>query len=136
MAESFLFSIAESLLSKLASRAFEEASQVLGVYDNLKEFTKTLLLVKAVLLDAEQQQDQEHKHELREWLRQIKHVFYDAEDVLDEFECQTLRKQVVKAHGTTKDKVYFDFGNTILLIPTLRSKSKHFVYHIPDEYLI
>ncbi|KAL2320776.1 hypothetical protein Fmac_029745 [Flemingia macrophylla] len=102
MAESFLFSIAESLVAKLASRAFEEASQVLGVYDHLKEFKETLSLVKAVLLDAEQKQEQ--NNELREWLRQIKRVFYDAEDVLDEFECQTLRKQVIKAHGTTKSK--------------------------------
>ncbi|KAL2320775.1 hypothetical protein Fmac_029744 [Flemingia macrophylla] len=114
MAESFLFSIAESLAAKLASRAFEEASQVLGVYGHLKEFKETLSLVKAVLLDAEQKQEQ--NHELREWLRQIKRVFYDAEDVLDEFECQTLRKQVIKAHGTTKSKVghFFSTSNPLI----------------------
>nr|KYP70549.1 Disease resistance protein RGA2 [Cajanus cajan] len=114
MAESFLFSIVESLIAKLASRAFEEASQVLGVYDHLKEFKETLSLVKAVLLDADQKQ--EHNHELQEWLRQIKRVFYDAEDLLDEFECETLRKQVVKAHGTTKDKVAHFFSNSNPLV--------------------
>jgi len=31
MAESFLFSIAELLIAKLASRAFEEASRVVGL---------------------------------------------------------------------------------------------------------
>ncbi|QCD97427.1 disease resistance protein RPM1 [Vigna unguiculata] len=104
MAESFLFSIAESLLAKLVSRAFEEASRVVGLYDNLRDLTKTLSLIKAVLLDA--QQKQEHNHELREWLTQIKTVFSDAEDLLDEFECQTLRNKVVKAHGSTKDEDY------------------------------
>ena len=103
MAESFLFSIAESLIAKLASHAFQEASRLVGLYDNLRDLTKTLSLVKAVLLDA--QQKQEHNHELREWLTQLKTVFSDAEDVLDEFECQTLRKKVVKAHGSAKDKV-------------------------------
>ncbi|XP_020212919.1 disease resistance protein RGA2 [Cajanus cajan] len=114
MAESFLFSIAESLMAKLASRAFEEASQVLGVYDHLKDFEKTLSLVQAMLLDADQKQEQ--NRELQEWLKQIKCVFYDAEDVLDEFECQTLRKQVVKAHGTTKNKVghFFSTSNPLV----------------------
>nr|XP_007162214.1 hypothetical protein PHAVU_001G133600g [Phaseolus vulgaris]ESW34208.1 hypothetical protein PHAVU_001G133600g [Phaseolus vulgaris] len=114
MAESFLFSIAESLIAKLASHAFQEASQLVGLYDNLGDLTKTLSLVKAVLLDA--QQKQEHNHQLREWLTQLKTVFSDAEDLLDEFECQTLLKKVVKAHGSTKDKVshFFSTSNPLL----------------------
>ncbi|WVZ07591.1 hypothetical protein V8G54_020937 [Vigna mungo] len=103
MAESFLFSIAESLIAKLASHAFQEASRVVGLYDHLRDLTKTLSLVKAVLLDAQQKQD--HNHQLREWLTQLKTVFSEAEDVLDEFECQTLQNKVVKAHGSTKAKV-------------------------------
>ncbi|XP_020230821.1 disease resistance protein RGA2 [Cajanus cajan] len=122
MAESFLFSIAESLMVKLASRAYEEASQVLGVYDELKEFNGTLSIVKAVLLDADQKQEQ--NHELQEWLKQIKRVFYDAEDVLDEFECQTLRKQVVKTHGTTKDKVGHFFSSSNPLVFRYRMAHK------------
>ena len=56
MAESFLFSIAESLIAKLASRTYEEASRVLGVYHHLIDLKQTLSLVKAVLLDADQKQ--------------------------------------------------------------------------------
>ena len=114
MAESFLFSIAESLIAKLASRAFEEASRVVGLYDDLQDLTNTLSLVKAVLLDA--QQKQEHNHQLRQWLTQLKTVFSDAEDLLDEFECQTLRKKVVKAHGSTKDKVSHFFSSSNPLV--------------------
>jgi len=114
MVESFLFSIADSLIAKLASQLYEEASRVMGLYHHLQEFTHTLSLVKAVLLDAEQKQ--EHNHELREWLRQLKRVFSDAQDLLDEFECQTLQNQVVKAHGTTKTKVgrFFSSSNPLV----------------------
>ncbi|XLT61530.1 hypothetical protein HN873_018054 [Arachis hypogaea] len=114
MAESFIFSIAESLITKLASRAYQEASRVVGVYDDLQDLKSSLSYVKAVLLDAEQKQ--EHNHELREWLKQIKLIFYDAENVLDQVDCQALRKQVIRDYGTPKDKVgrFFSSSNPLV----------------------
>ncbi|RYR01388.1 hypothetical protein Ahy_B06g080255 [Arachis hypogaea] len=111
MAESFIFSIAESLITKLASRAYQEASQVVGVYDDLQDLKTSLSYVKAVLLDAEQKQEQ--NHELREWLKQIKLIFYDAENLLDEVDCESLRKQLRITH---KDKVggFFSSSNQLL----------------------
>ncbi|KHN26316.1 Putative disease resistance protein RGA1 [Glycine soja] len=114
MTELVLFSIAESLIAKLASQAYEETSQVLGLYHHLQEFTQTLSLVKAVLLDAEEKQQQ--NYELQEWLRQVKHVFSDAENVLDEFECETLRKEVVQAHGSATTKVAHFFSTSNPLV--------------------
>ncbi|KAK7285598.1 hypothetical protein RJT34_20374 [Clitoria ternatea] len=114
MAELFLFSIAESLIAKLASRACEEASQVLGLYHHLQDFTQTLSIVKAVLLDAEQKQAQ--KYELKEWLRQIKRVFSDAENVLDEFECKASQKHVLEAHGSIATKVAHFFSTSNPLV--------------------
>ncbi|RDX62447.1 Disease resistance protein RPP13, partial [Mucuna pruriens] len=102
MAEYFVFDIAESLLGKLASYVYEEASRACHLYEDLQGITDTLSIVKGVLLDAEQKQ--EHKHGLREWLKQIQNLCFDAEDVLDGFECQHLRKQVVKASGSTRMK--------------------------------
>jgi hypothetical protein len=93
MAESLLFSLAESFIGKIASRAVQEASLALGVYNDLQDIKNTVSLIKAVLLDAEQKQQQNHL--LREWLRQIKRVFTDAEDIIDDFECEALRKHVV-----------------------------------------
>ncbi|RYR01378.1 hypothetical protein Ahy_B06g080253 isoform F [Arachis hypogaea] len=114
MAESFIFSIAESLITKLASRAYQEASQVVGVYDDLQDLKTSLSYVKAVLLDAEQKQEQ--NHELREWLKQIKLIFYDAENVLDQVNCETLRKQVIRDYGTPKDKVGHFFSSSNPLV--------------------
>ncbi|CAJ1912000.1 unnamed protein product [Sphenostylis stenocarpa] len=114
MAECFVFDIAESLLRKLASYVYEEASRAYGVYEDLRGIKDTLLIVKGVLLDAEEKKEQ--KHGLREWLRQIQNVCFDAEDVLDEFECQNLRKIIVKASGSTRMKVghFFSSSNSLV----------------------
>ncbi|KAK2400613.1 putative disease resistance protein RGA3 [Trifolium repens] len=103
MAESLLFSLAESFIGKVASHAVEEASLAFGVYDHLQDIKNTASLIKAVLLDAEQKQRQ--NHQLREWLRQIKRVFNDAEDVIDDFECEALRKHVADTSGSFTRKV-------------------------------
>ena len=51
-----------------------------------------------MLLDAEEKQVKNRG--LTIWLEQLKDVFYDAVDVLDEFECEALRRDVVKTHGS------------------------------------
>ncbi|KAL4370667.1 hypothetical protein AHAS_Ahas06G0088700 [Arachis hypogaea] len=101
-------------IERKSGSVVEEASQVVGVYDDLQDLKSSLSYVKAVLLDAEQKQ--EHNHELREWLKQIKLIFYDAENVLDQVDCQTLHKQVVRDYGTPKDKVgrFFSSSNPLV----------------------
>ncbi|CAJ2673541.1 unnamed protein product [Trifolium pratense] len=113
MAESLLFSVAESFIGKLASRVLDEASLALGVYDDLRRIKDTTSLIKAVLLDAEQKQWQ--NNELREWLRQTKCVFSDAEDIIDDFECEALQLQVVNTSGSIRRKVrhYFSSSNPL-----------------------
>ncbi|PNY03473.1 disease resistance protein rga2-like, partial [Trifolium pratense] len=121
MPELFVFDISDSLLGKLASYAYEEASRAYGVYKDLQGFKDTLKIVSGVLLDAEHKKDQ--KHGLREWLRQIQNICFDAEDVLDEFELQDKRKQVVEASGSTLVKVRHFFSSSNSL--AFRSKMAH-----------
>ncbi|WVZ08126.1 hypothetical protein V8G54_021472, partial [Vigna mungo] len=114
MAEYFVFDIAESLVRKLASFVCEEASRVYEVYDDVKGIKDTLSIVKGVLLDAEQKKEQ--RHGLREWIRQIQTVCLDAEDVLDGLDCQNVRKQFLKASGSTRMKVrhFFSPSNSLV----------------------
>ncbi|CAJ1911928.1 unnamed protein product [Sphenostylis stenocarpa] len=125
MAEYFVFDIAESLIKKLASYVYEEASRAYGVYEELRGIKDTLSIVKGVLLDAEEKKGQ--KHGLREWLRQIQNVCLDAEDVLDGFEYQNLRKQVVKASGSTRMKVghFFSSSNSLVFRFRMAHKIKY-----------
>ena len=76
------------------------------------EISKTLSIVKGELLDAQEKQEQ---HGLREWLRQIKDVFSDAQDALDDYECDALRKQVIEEHGRPSNKVCQLFSSFSLL---------------------
>ncbi|KAL5059293.1 hypothetical protein RYX36_030897 [Vicia faba] len=124
MAESFVFHIANSLLGKLASYAYEEASRGYGVYDDLQHMKDTLSIVRGVLLDAEYKKDQ--KHGVREWMRQIQNICSDAEDVFDGFEFQHKRKQVAQASNSTRTKVrqLFSSSNPIVLRPMMAHQIK------------
>ena len=124
--ETFVFNIAGKLLGELVSPAFQEACLVWGVESDLRRLEKTLSNVKAVLLDAEEQQF--HNQELTVWLGQLKEVFYDAQDVLDEFECEALRRQVVEMQGSTTRKVRRFFSSSNPLI--FRTKMAHKVKEI------
>ncbi|XP_038722055.1 putative disease resistance RPP13-like protein 1 [Tripterygium wilfordii] len=103
MAESFLYSVPENIMGKIASLALQEVSLAWGLERDLKKLEDNLTIIKAVLLDAEEKQA--HSQALRLWLGRLKNFCYDAEDVLDELEYEGLRKQVVKQYGHTKKKV-------------------------------
>ncbi|KAL4597179.1 hypothetical protein ACB092_12G216300 [Castanea dentata] len=125
-AETFVFNIAQKVLEKLGSLAFQEARLIWGAESDLGRFEKTLSTVKAVLLDAEEQQV--HNQELTVWHGQLKEVFYDAQDVLDEFECEALRRQVVEMQGSTIRKVSRFFSSSNPLV--FRTKMAHKVKDI------
>ena len=92
MVESFL--PLEKLTEKLGSRAFQELLSFYCVKNDVEKLKETLTTVKSVVLDAEEKQV--HSHQLRDWLEKLKDACDDAEDVLDEFEVEDLRRQVMK----------------------------------------
>ncbi|CAL9025734.1 unnamed protein product [Prunus brigantina] len=107
------FPLATKLIEKPGSITSEQICLAWGVKADLKKLQRTMSIIKDVLLDAEQKQ--EHNQQIRSWLRQLKDVFLDAEDLLDEFECEALRREVVETfHGTTgKVRRFFSRSNPI-----------------------
>ncbi|KAJ9676903.1 hypothetical protein PVL29_022084 [Vitis rotundifolia] len=108
MAESFAFAIADRVLGKLGSALIQEVGLAWGVKTELEELNDTLSTIRAVLLDAEEKQAT--SHQLRDWLGKLKDGFYDAEDIVDEFEYEALRQKVV-ASGSFKTKVCSFFSS-------------------------
>ena len=103
MAESFAFGIADRVLGKLGSAIIQEVGLAWGVKSELEDLRDTSSTIRAVLLDAEEKQAT--NHQIRDWLGKLKDSFYDAEDIVDEFEYEALRRQVLVARGSSTAKV-------------------------------
>ncbi|PKI62081.1 hypothetical protein CRG98_017454 [Punica granatum] len=94
MAGSILPHIAEKLLDKLASFVVDEVSSAWGVKEEILKLQKTLVAISAVIADAEQREP--HEHRLCAWLDDLRDVLDELENALDEFQCEVLRKQIIK----------------------------------------
>ena len=91
MAEQTPFCIADNLLMKLGSTVFHEIGLVYGVVSELRKLEETLSTVRAVLVDAEEKQ--ESSHAVAVWVRRLNDVVYDADDLLDDFAAEDLRRK-------------------------------------------
>ncbi|PPR81364.1 hypothetical protein GOBAR_AA39352 [Gossypium barbadense] len=88
MAETFLFDIAERVLANIVHFSVDEVRLAFNVKTDLEKLEDTMISIKAVLLDAENQNEK-----LRLCMWKLRDIFYDAEDVIDDFKCEALRKQ-------------------------------------------
>ncbi|TYH81308.1 hypothetical protein ES332_D03G191000v1 [Gossypium tomentosum] len=70
---------------------------------------KELAAIRAVVLDAEQQQAR--NHEISHWLHKFNDACYEMEDLKDEFEIQALRRQVLEQGSILACR--FRMGNKI-----------------------
>ncbi|PRQ36222.1 putative P-loop containing nucleoside triphosphate hydrolase, leucine-rich repeat domain, L [Rosa chinensis] len=109
------------LLARLATLSLgkiqRELNMVVGVKQEVKNLTKKLQAIQAVLEDAEQRQEMEASVKL--WLNELNDVSHDMDDVLDEWITRVLMHQVEKEEkqGTnslvaTKKKVCFPFPSS------------------------
>ncbi|XP_024027122.1 disease resistance protein RGA2-like [Morus notabilis] len=108
-----VYGTAAEVLKRVATAAEQEICLAWGMKGDLKKLEKTMSTLKAVLLDAENKQEQNEA--LRVWLRRLKDVFLDAQDVLGEVECELLRREVVKTYGIIGRKVrrFFSSSNPL-----------------------
>ncbi|XP_044465551.1 putative disease resistance protein RGA4 [Mangifera indica] len=109
MAEAILFNSATEILKKIGSLIGGEVSLLWDLKSNLRRLEGTMSTLKAVLMDAERKQTQDHQ--LRDWLGKLRDVFYDAEDVLEEFEFQASRRQ--QGSSISKVRQYFPCSNSV-----------------------
>ncbi|KAB2616552.1 disease resistance protein RGA3 [Pyrus ussuriensis x Pyrus communis] len=111
MADALISTLLEKLASMTYEYVAEEATLVLNVEKEVKEFARNLKAIRAVLEDAEQQQVEEAS--MRNWMDYLKEISSDMVDVLDDWNGEILRQQVEKQEreGTSavvaKKKVRF-----------------------------
>ncbi|KAL3497614.1 hypothetical protein ACH5RR_040346 [Cinchona calisaya] len=91
MADAILGVVAEGVLGKLLSLSFEEIGLALGVKNELKKLEKKLLMIQALLSDA---QSKQLTIPVQLWLKNLDSIALNADIVLDEFGYEVLRKKI------------------------------------------
>ncbi|PWA53835.1 disease resistance RPP13-like protein 1 [Artemisia annua] len=99
MIDAFVTVAAEVILEKAFSLAANEFAIARGFTDSLKNLHNKLEMIRAKLRDAERQKGSEA---VTVWLKQLKTVMSEADDLLDEVEYEVLRREVKKRDHTTR----------------------------------
>ncbi|KAM4080068.1 hypothetical protein ACB094_09G163400 [Castanea mollissima] len=126
-----VYSIASNVIDKIGTYAFQEFCSAGGISEDMKKLDRTMSTIQAVLLDAEEKQVKNPG--LIAWLGQLKDVFHDATDVLAEFECEALRRQVVKTYGNTWDQVRDSISYSSLNLLGFGRKMSHKIKGIRES---
>ncbi|XP_011002332.1 PREDICTED: putative disease resistance protein RGA3 [Populus euphratica] len=147
MAEGVLFNTAEEIIKTLGSLTAQEAALWWGLKDQLRKLNDTVTRIKAVIEDAEEQA-QKHNHQIQDWLMKLREAVYDAEDLLDDFSIQVVRKQLMPGKRVSREvSLFFSRSNQFVYglrmghrVKTLRERldgieidSKKFNFDVRDE---
>ncbi|XP_065631046.1 disease resistance protein RGA2-like [Quercus suber] len=120
MAEAIIYGVAQKMIEDLGSWTFQEIGSLWGIKHELENIKNTVSRIQAVLQDAAEQQN--HNHQVRDWLDKLKDVVYDADDLLSEFSTEASRRRAVSGNKMAK-KVGMDEDCLMLatrLLPHLK----------------
>ena len=92
MAKGVLFNIANGIIEKLGNLPLREIMLIWGVKDEIKKLGETVSTISVVLVDVEAKQ---HNNEVKLWLKRLKDVMFDADDLLDDMSTKALQREVM-----------------------------------------
>ncbi|KAK3124020.1 hypothetical protein QOZ80_8AG0639380 [Eleusine coracana subsp. coracana] len=108
MAASLLLPVVSSVASKAADELVQTVTRMWGVDADRGKLERRLLAVQCLLADAEVKS--ETNPAFRRWMKDLKAVAYQADDVLDHFQYEALRRQAQSRKSMTS-KVLSHFTN-------------------------
>ena len=112
MAEGALLIVAEGIIGQLGNLTLKELGLLWGDKEELQKLEDTVSTIKAVILDAEEQQAQNHT--IRNWLGRLKDALYEADDLLDDFSTEVLRREVMIRNKKAKEvRIFFSKSNQL-----------------------
>ncbi|KAK3442715.1 hypothetical protein EUGRSUZ_B02976 [Eucalyptus grandis] len=91
MAEAVI-GIGGSILANLITQALGKVGNLGGIKRELQVLESTVTMLQALLDDAEEQQHQ--SFQIKDWVEKLKEVFYDLQDVLEEFNIEGMRREL------------------------------------------
>ncbi|XVE91610.1 hypothetical protein REPUB_Repub01dG0025000 [Reevesia pubescens] len=111
MADALVSALANTILENLNSSFMKEIGLVWGLKTEFENLESTLTTIQAVLQDAEEKQWKSEA--VKNWLGKLKHVVYNLEDVLEEFQTEAVRRTLHK-DVRTQVSTFFSLQNPLL----------------------
>ncbi|KAK4285502.1 hypothetical protein QN277_002193 [Acacia crassicarpa] len=106
--------IAASVLEGLTSLALEEFKLLRNAKDDVERMKNTVRAIRATLLDA-QEKASNSNHQVSNWLARLKDVLYDADDLLDDFSTEALRRKIMTQNKAAKKvRIFFSKSNQLV----------------------
>uniref|UniRef100_A0A0D3H2S3 Uncharacterized protein n=1 Tax=Oryza barthii TaxID=65489 RepID=A0A0D3H2S3_9ORYZ len=121
MAESLLLPVVRGVVGKAAGALVQSVTRMCGVDGDRHKLERQLLAVQCKLSDAEAKS--ETSPAVKRWMKDLKAVTYEADDVLDDFHYEALRRDAQIGDSTT-DKVlgYFTPHSPLLFRVAMSKK--------------
>ncbi|KAH9750223.1 putative disease resistance RPP13-like protein 1 [Citrus sinensis] len=94
--EAILTASVDLLVNKLASEGIRLFGRQEQIQADLKKWKNMLVMIKAVLDDAEEKKTDQS---VKLWLGELQNLAYDVEDLLDEFQTEAFRRRLLLGNG-------------------------------------
>uniref|UniRef100_A0A8R7RE56 Disease resistance protein RGA3 n=2 Tax=Triticum urartu TaxID=4572 RepID=A0A8R7RE56_TRIUA len=91
MAELLLLPLVRSVAGKAADALVETVTRMCGLDNDRRTLERQLLAIECKLANAEERS--ETNNYVKSWMKELKSVAYEANDVLDDFQYEALRRQ-------------------------------------------
>ncbi|KAL2514571.1 putative disease resistance RPP13-like protein 1 [Forsythia ovata] len=101
--EVFLGAFVTVLLERLASRELLKFLRPLGIDAQLKKWRRTLLMIEAVLIDAENKQ--RANRAVKEWLNDLEDLAYDLDDLVDKLNTEAVQCKLMETDEESTSQV-------------------------------
>ncbi|RCV32115.1 hypothetical protein SETIT_6G232200v2 [Setaria italica] len=113
MAESLLLPVVRGVVGKAADALVQSITRMWGVDNDRLKLERHLVYVQSLLADAEAKS--ETNHAVRTWMKELKAAAYQADDVLDDFQYEALRREALSGQSTAS-KVLSNFTSKNRLV--------------------
>ncbi|KAJ1269464.1 hypothetical protein BS78_07G213800 [Paspalum vaginatum] len=109
MAESLLLPWVQGMVGKAADALVQRVTSMWGVESYRRKLEDQLVYVRSLLADAEEKAEvnNEAGRAVKAWMKKLKAAAYEADDVLDDFRYEALRREAAESAESTSRKVLY-----------------------------